>query len=159
MKSTSVNCPRLIHRHACLSTRGTFQDGDLQRWPHLKHVYLPEIDAGIKLLIWMFLRPWNHYRSFVLLIMDPMQPGQCWVGLKGDLWGSGDALNCEQPELSVNRVSVMNLDELWQQQFKTDFPECSMDEQSGMSREDQKFMELVTNSAKQVNGLTRSTYH
>lgn len=25
-------------------------------------------------------------------------------------------------EVSVNRVSVFNLDELWQQQFKTDFP-------------------------------------
>lgn len=32
-----------------------------------------------------------------------------------------------------------------------DFPECSVDEQPGMSRADQKFMNLVTNSVKQVN--------
>lgn len=30
---------------------GTFQERDLQGWPHLKHVNLPEIDAGIELLI------------------------------------------------------------------------------------------------------------
>lgn len=33
-----------------------------------------------------------------------------------------------------------------------DFPERSMDEQNSMSREDQRFMELVTNRTKQVDG-------
>lgn len=46
----------------------------------------------------------------------------------------------------------MNLDDLWQRQFKADFPECSQDEQPGLSREDHKFMELVTNSVRLVDG-------
>ena len=37
----------------------------------------------------------------------------------------------------------MNLDEPWQQQFSTDFPECRLEEQAGMSREDLKFMKFA----------------
>lgn len=73
--------------------------------------------------------------------------------MNGPLKGKGEkTMDCEQQEVSIHRASVVNCEELWQQQFKTDFPECSVDEQPGMSREDQKFMELVTTSAKQVNG-------
>ncbi|KAK0132610.1 Zinc finger MYM-type protein 1 [Merluccius polli] len=53
---------------------------------------------------------------------------------------------------AVNRISVLNLEELWQQQFRTDFPECGHDEQPGQSREDQRFMKLVQDSAKLVDG-------
>lgn len=45
----------------------------LQGWPHLKHVHLPEIDAGIELLIGTNVplalepwRPWNHCKSFTM---------------------------------------------------------------------------------------------
>lgn len=69
--------------------------------------------------------------------------------LKGN---SGGAVHWKRPELTVNRLSVVNLDELWQQQFKIDFPENSLDEQQGMSREDKKFMELVSSSEKLVDG-------
>lgn len=47
-----------------------------------------------------------------------------------DHWG-GDC-----GEGTVNRISVFNLEELWQQQFKMDIPECSHDEQPGLSRDD-----------------------
>lgn len=46
----------------------------------------------------------------------------------------------------------MKLDDLWQQQFKNDFPESSTEEQAGLSREDQRFLELVNSSVKQVDG-------
>lgn len=131
------------------------RQSNLQRWLHLKHVHLPEIDAGIELLIGTnvpkAMEPLQVIRSvdngpYAIRIML----GWTVNGpLKGD---SGDAMNGELLELSANRVSVVNLDDLWQQQFSTDFPECSMDEQPSMSREDQRFMELVTNSAKQVDG-------
>lgn len=46
----------------------------------------------------------------------------------------------------------MNLDDLWQQQFKNDFPESSTEEQAGLSREDQRFLELLNGSVNQVDG-------
>lgn len=48
--------------------------------------------------------------------------------------------------------SVASLDDLWKQQLKADFPESSRDEQMGLSREDRHFMDLVTKSAKLMNG-------
>lgn len=53
---------------------------------------------------------------------------------------------------TVNRISVLNKEELWQQQFRAEFQECSSDEQPGQSREDQRFMALVRDSAKLVDG-------
>ena len=52
-------------------------------------------------------------------------------------------MDFDKPEASVNRISVMNLDEPWQQQFSTDFPGCRLEEQAGMSREDLKFMKIA----------------
>ncbi len=95
----------------------------------------------------MFLRPWNHCKS-----PHAIKTMQGWTvngPLKRD---SGDAMDCEQPDLSENWVSLVNLDKLCQQQFKMDFPECNMDDQPGMLRKDQTFMELVISSAKQVEG-------
>lgn len=67
----------------------------------------------------------------------------------GPLGGdSGDGMDA----VTVKRISVLNLEELWQQQFKTDFPECGYDEQPGQSREDQRFMKLVQDSARLVDG-------
>lgn len=66
--------------------------------------------------------------------------------------GSTETVACSQPELTVNRVSVVNLDELWQQQFKNDFPESTMDEMPALSRDYQWFLEKVTNTVKHVDG-------
>lgn len=43
---------------------------------------------------------------------------------------TGGAADRERPVLTVNRVSVVNLDEFWQQQFKIDFLENRLDEQN-----------------------------
>lgn len=52
--------------------------------------------------------------------------------------------------ISVYRISVVKL-ELWEQQFKTDFPECVSDNQEP-SKEDQQFLNLVSKSVKLVRG-------
>ena len=70
--------------------------------------------------------------------------------VNGPLTGNGGEANyCDQP-INVNRVSIVNLDELWQQQFKMDFPESAVEEQVGLSREALRFMDMVTKSAKRV---------
>ena len=53
----------------------------------------------------------------------------------------------EKSVINVNRIAVMKLDELWQQQFKNDFPECIRDDQEP-SKEDQRFLDLVSKSAQ-----------
>ncbi|KAK3518715.1 hypothetical protein QTP70_008921 [Hemibagrus guttatus] len=64
---------------------------------------------------------------------------------------------CDGPDVyqsagTINRISAVTLDELWKQQFKTDFPECSQEEQPGLSREDCRFLEMVNNTVKLVDG-------
>lgn len=134
-----------VHRGNIPHQRG------FQKWPHLKCVHLPEIDAEVELLIGTnvprALEPQQVIRSadygpyVIRTILG-------WT-VNGPLGGdSGDGMDFA----TVNRISVVNLDELWQQQFKIDFPECCHDERPGLSREDQRFMELVSQSAKLVDG-------
>lgn len=64
---------------------------------------------------------------------------------------SGEA-DLKQPSITVNRISVVKLDELWKQQFQLDFPECSYEEQVSPSREDFQFMEMVKSTVELVDG-------
>ena len=131
------------------------KQSDIQKWPYLKHVHLPEIDAGIELLIGTNVAKALEPLQVIRSVGDGPYAIRTMLGwtVNGPLReDNDDAVDGEQPELTVNRVSVVTLDELWQQQFKTDFPECSLEEGPGMSREEQKFMKLVANSAKQVSG-------
>lgn len=83
------------------------KQSDLENWPHLKHVYLPEIDAGIELLIGtnvpQALEPLQVIRSAngepyaIKTMLGWTMNGP----LKGD---SGSTLSCEQPHITVNRV-------------------------------------------------------
>ncbi|KAG1936405.1 hypothetical protein F2P79_018737 [Pimephales promelas] len=128
---------------------------DLQRWPHLKHVQIREIDSDIDLLIGSnvprALEPWQVARSteggpYAVKTMlgwtvnGPLRRDECREITSG------------QPDVTVNRISIANLKDLWNEQLKADFPECSQDEQMGLSREDCQFMEFVTKSAKLVDG-------
>ena len=70
--------------------------------------------------------------------------------VNGPLGGCPDDTQ-DTTSISVNRTSVVQLDKLWEQQFKTDFPECGRDNQEP-SREDQQFLDLVSKSAHLVNG-------
>ena len=124
---------------------------DLQRWPHLGDVHLPEIDSEVELLIGTnvpkALEPLQVIRSVddgpyaIKTILG-------WIVNRPLGGSSGDGMDVA----AVKRISVLNLEELWQQQFRTDFPECGHDEQPGQSREDQRFMKLVQDSAKLVDG-------
>lgn len=64
---------------------------------------------------------------------------------------SEEADHSEQP-VTVNHVSIVNLGDLWEQQFKMDFPESVVEEKVGLSREDLRFIDVVTRSAKHING-------
>lgn len=135
-----------VHRGNILTER------DIKQWSYLKHIHLPQIDAGIELLIGTkALEP----LEVVCSVNDGPYAIRTLLGwtVNGPLTGnSGETVNWEHPQITVNRVSVVNLDDLWQQQFKNDFPKSSIDEQPAISREDQRFLESVTSSVKQVEG-------
>ena len=60
---------------------------DLLKWLYLKAIHLPQIDSEVKLLIGtMYQGHWNHYKSSVLRMMDPMPLRLCWVRLLMDHW-------------------------------------------------------------------------
>ncbi|XP_071058619.1 uncharacterized protein [Pseudochaenichthys georgianus] len=128
---------------------------DLQRWPHLKHVMITEIDSDVDLLIGtdvpQALEPWEVIRSVDggPYAVKTMLGWTVNAPLRGD---RSSEMTCGQPDVTVNRISVANLEDLWKQQLKADFPECSQDEQMGPSREDCHFMEYVTKSAKLMDG-------
>ncbi|KAK0135648.1 hypothetical protein N1851_028511 [Merluccius polli] len=125
---------------------------DLEKWPPLKYVCLPEIDANVELLIGInvprALEPLEVIRSTdggpyaVKTVLG-------WT-VNGPLGGCDDSPGC-QSTVSINIISAVTL-ELWNKQFKTDFQENNQDELVGMSREDRKFLEMADRSAKLVDG-------
>lgn len=128
---------------------------DLQRWPHLRHIQIPEVDAEVDLLIGtnvpQALEPWEVVRSVnggpyaIKTILG-------WT-VNGPLRGDNQIRDqCSQPDITVNRISVVRLDELWEKQLKVDFPENMHDEQPGLSRVDKRFIESVSESAKLIDG-------
>ncbi|KAL7848772.1 hypothetical protein SRHO_G00203950 [Serrasalmus rhombeus] len=127
---------------------------DLDDWPHLKHVYLPEIEAHVELLIGMnmprALEPLEVVRSV----------GDGPFAIKTVLgWTVNGPLGrecCGSPgcpsTVTANRISAVTLDKLWEQQFKMDFPESSQDEELGLSREDSKFLRMASETVTLSNG-------
>ncbi len=127
---------------------------DLACWPHLNHICLPSIDAGVELLIGAnvpeALEPWQIIRSqnngpYAIKTMFG------WA-VNGPIKRSEEYVVENHPHMTVNRITVMKLNELWEQQFKADFPECVQEEQMGMSKEDHQFMDFVSHSVKLING-------
>ncbi|XP_056125219.1 uncharacterized protein LOC130103060 [Rhinichthys klamathensis goyatoka] len=144
---TQQNMP--VHRGNIPSSK------DLQRWPHLRHIKIPEINSDVDLLIGtnvpQALEPWEVVRAenggpyaiktiLGWTVNGPLH-GDCHINEQ-----------CLQPDITVNRISVARLDELWEKQLKVDFPETLQDEQPGLSVEDKRFNELVSESTKLIDG-------
>lgn len=127
---------------------------DVNSWPHLKEVKLPVIQANIGLLI----------GANVPKAMEPLQVIQSvdngpyavrtilgWT-INGPLRGGGVSKTNAWTKVTVNRISVAKLDELWQLQFKQDFPDAGQCEDIEMSKDDHKFISMVSHSAELENG-------
>ena len=55
-------------------------------------------------------------------------------------------------EIRLNHISVAKIEELWQLQFKQDFPDAGQEEDIEMSKDDHQFINMVSVSSKLVNG-------
>lgn len=131
------------------------QQKDLERWPYLKEVCLPSIKAEIGLLIGAnvpeVMEPWQ--------VISSRDNGPFAVRTKLGWTVNGPLRNSNHVtrkgrnvQVSVNRIAVARLEDLWQQQFKQDFPEAEKDDQLEMSKEDHQFVKMMSESAKLEDG-------
>lgn len=114
--------PKLFIQHEMPVDRSNIpQQQDLGKWPHLKHLCLPEIDADVEILIGTnvpsALEPLEVIRSvdggpFAVKTMLG------WT-VNGPLGGCTDSPGC-QSAVTINRIAAITLDELWNKQFKGD---------------------------------------
>lgn len=128
---------------------------DVDKWPYLKQVQIPYIDAEIGLLIGTNVPRAMEPEEVIHSIDDGPYAVKTSLGwtVNGPLRdGNRRAARSKAVTITSNRISVAKLDDLWKQQLKYDFPECNQEEQLEMSREDLQFMDSVTHSARLVNG-------
>ncbi|KAK0142198.1 hypothetical protein N1851_020135 [Merluccius polli] len=128
---------------------------DVDKWPHLQGVRIPSINADVGLLIGTDVAKALEPQEVIRSIKDGPYAVRTALGwtVNGPLReniGSRTKHGC--PQIKINRISVARLEELWAQQFKCDFPENAQSEHLEMSKEDQLFMDRVSESAKLVNG-------
>lgn len=128
-------------------------DKDLEQWPYLKEVKLHQIDSDIGLLIGSnvpkALEPWKVINS------KENGPYAVKTALGWTVNGPFRKTSVSKTGKQIvmaNRISVVKLEELIQQQIKQDFPEHQKEERLEMSQEDRMFMESVSTSIKLVNG-------
>lgn len=135
-------------------TSNIVREEDLAKWPYLDHLKIPRIQAEVELLIGTnasnLLEPWEVINSH----------GQGPYAIRTLLgWViNGPLKGCEEqeyksghPTVYANRVSVENLSELLNNQYNHDFNEATEDKEE-MSREDVRFMEIMTKSVKLQDG-------
>ena len=128
---------------------------DVDKWPHLRGVQIPSINADIGLLIGTDVAKALEPKEVIRSVKDGPYAVRTALGwtVNGPLrenirsWTKNG-----HPHIQMNRISVARLKDLWTQQFKYDFPENAQGEQLEMSKEDQLFMDIVTKSSKLVNG-------
>ncbi|KAI3375568.1 hypothetical protein L3Q82_003880 [Scortum barcoo] len=151
-----IDLPEIYtHKDIPVSKENIPVQEDLEKWPHLRDIELPQINADIGLLIGCnvhkAMEPWEIIHSeddgpyAVRTILG-------WV-LNGPLRGDDCITPSESGEnVSVNRISIANVENLLVQQFNYDFPEKASEEKYEMSREDIQFMDSVNETVKKVDG-------
>ncbi|KAM4561412.1 uncharacterized protein V3H82_015431 [Fundulus diaphanus] len=126
---------------------------DVGRWPHLKEVKLPAVEAEVGLLIGANIPKALEPLQVVNSIDEGPYAVRTVLGwtVNGPLKGGNDGLRIRSA-VTANRISVAKLEEHWHQQFKLDFPDAGLSEDIEMSKEDHQFMNMVSQSAQLKDG-------
>lgn len=82
--------------------------------------------------------------------MDPTRSEPWWV-INGPLWGSS-CCGSDHPLVYAKRIAIDRIEELLTSQYKYNFNEQGSAEQEEMSREENKFVEIMESSAQLQNG-------
>ncbi|KAI3359305.1 hypothetical protein L3Q82_002621 [Scortum barcoo] len=139
-----------------VSTKNIPTQEDIEKWPYLREVRIPFINADVGLLIGSnvhkALEPWhviNRRGNGPYAVRTVL--GWTVNGPLRDNTNS-DSVNCGYSQATVNRISVENVEQLLLQQYNHDFPERLCDDKVEMSQEDQQFMNCVRDSTYHANG-------
>lgn len=128
------------------------QQEDVDKWPHLGKVQIPNIQAEIGLLIGTNVPKAMEPEEVIRSVNDGPYAVRTLLG-----WTVNGPLRENSCDASrngaayVNRISVAKLEDMWNQQLRYDFPECSQEEME-MSIEDLQFMDSVSQSARLIDG-------
>ena len=155
--SNFIDLPKVFTQKSIpVSRKNIPTQKDIEKWPYLDEVTLPTIDADVGLLIGTnvhkALEPWQVINS-----RDngpyAVKTALGWI-VNGPLkeHKDTDTDNDTCTQVTVNRVSIENVEQLLVQQFNQDFPERGCDEKQEMSHEDKQFMDSVTASAYHADG-------
>ncbi|XP_054869314.1 uncharacterized protein LOC129349591 [Amphiprion ocellaris] len=128
---------------------------DVDKWPHLRGVQIPLINADVGLLIGTNVVKALEPEEVIRSVKDGPYAVRTALGwtINGPLRENiRRRTKHGYPLIKTNRISVARLEELWTQQFKCDFPENAQGECLEMSKDDQLFMDRVSESAKLVDG-------
>lgn len=128
---------------------------DVDKWPHLKGVKIPSINAEIGLLIGTDVPKALEPEELIRSVKDGPYAVRTALGwtVNGPLReNTRSRTKNGYPQIQTNRISVDRLEELWAQQFKYDFPEKEQAEKLEMSKEDRLFMDRVSESTKLFDG-------
>lgn len=122
---------------------------DIRKWPYLKEVDVTPISAGIGLLIGVniprALEPWKIINSVgsgpyaVKTLLGWVINGPLDVSMNGAC-------------TTVNRISIVNLENLLIKQYNEDFMEQHYGEQTELSQDDKQFLEIASDSAELKSG-------
>ncbi|KAK0131615.1 hypothetical protein N1851_033674 [Merluccius polli] len=134
-----------------VSPNNIIKEEELAKWPYMEGVVLPRIQADVELLIGTnaskMLEPWevvNSHGNGPHAIKTLLG----WV-VNGPLSGHDEEQSeRSHPAVNVNRISISKLEELLHNQYNHDFNERSSEDKEELSRDDLKFMEIMTESCK-----------
>lgn len=130
------------------------KQSDIQKWPYLHEVRLPEIEADIGLLIGAncsrAMEPW-HIINGQAGGPYAVKTAIGWV-VNGPIRKDLNDTENEPTHLSVNRISLTEIEKLLVQQYNADFPERNYDDKEEMSQEDKQFLRSVEKTTIFENG-------
>ena len=132
------------------------QQCDIEKWPHLRHLNLPELRGEVGILIG------NNVPSCMMPLELRTGPEGSPYAAKTKLgwvvWGlmkndNEKLLSCKSSVESIREIEYLNnLDERMRDFMNCEFPEKLIDDQKEMSLDDQEFVRKTTESVKLVNG-------
>ncbi len=116
-----------VHKRIPVGKKNILHQNDINRWSYLRDVKLPHIDADVELLIgnetpevfepWRVIHSRNNGPYAVKTILGWTVNGPIRAHMEG-----------EQRAVTVNWITVENIEKMLLQQYSVDFPEHSRDE-------------------------------
>ena len=138
-----------------VNTDNIIKEEELAKWPYLDGVSIPRIQANVELLIGTnaskLLEPWdvvNSHGNGPYAIKTLLG----WV-INGPLKGYSDEQSeSDHPAATVNRISIERIEELLNKQYSHDFNEPTSEDKEEMSKDDERFMEIMKESVNLQDG-------